>query len=218
MGAIHFSVDPELVGALRRVLPLRVFFETGTFRGDTAAAVAPEFEKVHTVEVSVPVHARAAARLSAYRNVSVILGNSPAVLRELGGQLASASVLYWLDAHWCGGETGGAQQECPLLAELDAIGTLNSQSAVLIDDARLFLAPPPEPHAIDQWPLLEEVVGHLRRLSRTHKLWIINDVFVFVPPAAFEAVIRYGRARGVDLAQLARAAGRGAGVPRPPGP
>jgi hypothetical protein len=32
------------------------------------------------------------------------------------------------------------------MAELDAIGTLNPQSVILIDDARYFVAPPPPPH------------------------------------------------------------------------
>jgi FkbM family methyltransferase len=207
MGAIHFSVDPELVRALRRALPLRVFVETGTYRGDTAAAVAGEFDSVITIELAAAIHSAAAARLAPMSNVTALLGHSPEVLRGLAPRLASESVLYWLDAHWCGSETGGQPHECPLVDELATISKLNETSAVLIDDARLFLAPPPPPHDNSKWPLLDEVVERLRALSQHHRLWVINDVFVFAPPKAYDAVVEYGRTRGLQLThQLARAA------------
>ena len=218
MGAIHFSVDLELVRALRRALPLRVFVETGTYRGDTAAAVAADFDAVVTIELAAPLHAAAASRLAPLSNVSARLGNSPEVLRELAPALAGDSVLYWLDAHWCGTETGGRENECPLAGELAAIGALNATSVVLIDDARLFLAPPPAPHDCSHWPLLQDVVARLGALNPHHRLWVINDVFVFAPPEAQAAVVEYGRMRGVDLELLARAARAAAPAVAPPVP
>ena len=197
MGAVHFSIDLELVRALRRELPLRTFVETGTFRGDTAVVAAQEFDQVTTIELAAQLHARAVARLAPYPNVTARRGSSPDVLRELAPKLANESVLYWLDAHWCGEATSGEKYECPLQQELESIGTLNSTSVVLIDDARLFLAPPPLPHDETQWPLLNEVVAQLTTLNARHLLWILNDVLVFAPPAAREAVVEYSRNRSV---------------------
>jgi hypothetical protein len=39
MGSIHFSLDLELVQALRKSLPLQVFVETGTFPGVRSRAL-----------------------------------------------------------------------------------------------------------------------------------------------------------------------------------
>ena len=198
MGAIHFSVDMRLVASLRRSVPLRVFVETGTFRGDTTAAVATAFAQVYTVELSRELFEAAAGRLAGFGNVTRLCGHSPRLLQELRPQLSGESVLYWLDAHWCGSGTAGDKAECPLLAELDAIATLNADSAILIDDARLFLAAPPAPHDPEQWPSLADVVERLRSLNREHGLWVVNDVIVFAPIAARQAMTEYARGGGVD--------------------
>jgi FkbM family methyltransferase len=212
MGAIHFSLDPNLVHALRTTLPLESFVETGTFQGDTANAMAAHFSNVHTVELSEPLYAKAVDRLAPLKNVTVIHGSSPDALRDLSKTLAAKSTLYWLDAHWCGGgETSGRHtNECPLLAEIAAIRSLNDRSVVLIDDARYFIAPPPPPNTWESWPLIEEVISALRGLSDRHKIWIINDVIIFAPKACEPDVVRYSHTFGVDLYALFLAATRSA--------
>jgi hypothetical protein len=203
MGAIHFSIDPELVHALRRSLLLQVFVETGTFQGNTTAFVAGGFRDVYTVEQSPPIFARTAERLKAYPNVTAILNNAPEALRLWRPMLERESVAYWLDAHWCGGETSEAAGECPLLEELAAIGTLNATSVILIDDARYFIAPPPRPHKASHWPDLETTLKHLHALCPgTHRSWVINDVIIFAPISAAADVIAYGQDHGVDLAKI----------------
>src|SRR5262249_25221802 len=146
--------------------------------------------------------ATAATRLASMRNVTNLAGHSPEVLRGLAPQLASEGVLYWLAAKRAP-ETAGQQHACLLVEELAAIGKLNESSVVLIDDARLFLAPPPPPLDQSKWPLLDEVTERLKALSPDHRLWVINDVFVFAPAKAYDAVVEYGRTRGVQLDQLA---------------
>jgi hypothetical protein len=55
------------------------------------------------------------------------------------------NILFWLDAHWSGGETYGESDQCPLIKELEVIFRYSKEKnfAILIDDVRLFLAPPP---------------------------------------------------------------------------
>jgi FkbM family methyltransferase len=206
LGAIHLSIDLEFVRLLRRVLPLRFFVETGTFRGDTAAAVAGEFDQVITIEAAASLHEAASKRLAPHANITLRHGSSPEILRELAPRLEKESVLYWLDAHWRGPESTGREFECPLETELAAIGTLNANSILLIDDARLFLAPPPAPYDSRLWPPIDTVAARLAALSARHQLWVINDVIVFAPAGAHDAVVEYSRTRGVDLERLARAA------------
>jgi FkbM family methyltransferase len=206
MGALFFSLDPALVNALRRQLPLDVFVETGTYHADTTASVAPFFNRVYTVELSPTLCAQAAQKLSQFPHVRVIPGSSAEILRVLMPDCAASSTLFWLDAHWCGGDTGGASNECPVLAELAAIGKLNETSVVLIDDARYFLGPPSAPHDAAQWPGIAEVAAALHRLSDKHRLWVINDVIIYAPARAAGDVLAYARSNGVDLAVLAEAA------------
>jgi hypothetical protein len=151
------------------------------------------FDKVYTVEFSKELFENTRRRLESLSNVSRYLGNSPDVIAKLVPQLANQSVLYWLDAHWCGTDTGGKEHECPLIQELHAIGRLNHQSVVLVDDARLFLAPPPEPHDSSHWPLLDELVEKLRSLNNYHRLWVIKDVLIFAPASVGEAMVEYSR-------------------------
>ncbi|MBD8554666.1 glycosyltransferase [Rhizobium sp. CFBP 8762] len=92
--------------------------------------------------------------------------------------------------------------QCPLLDELDAIGTLNAKSVILIDDARLFLGPPLAPHEISAWPSFDQVSVRLRSLSSTHKLMVINDVIMFFPPEAEGDIVAYGQANGTDWLQV----------------
>ena len=94
--------------------------------------------------------------------------------------------------------TAGELSQCPLLEELQAIEKLNSNSVVLIDDARLFLAPPLAPHEISQWPSLHQIVTCLLLLSSEHELMVVNDVIAFYPLTARPALESYARSCGID--------------------
>lgn len=207
MGAIHFSLDPELANLLRQKLQIRIFFETGTFEASTALSMAPLFERLYTVELSAKLYENAVKKLAHFPNVEVIRGNSPEVLLARAPELSRERVLYWLDAHWCNiTEADGAIEECALLAELQAIERLNENSVVLIDDARYFLAPPPAPHDAAKWPDLLKVITALLRTSDCHALYVINDTILYVPIRIANDVVAYGRNRGVDLFALTQAA------------
>jgi hypothetical protein len=199
MGAVTFSIDPRLVACLKEALPLTVFVETGTFRGDSLAEVVARFDESISIEASEALWREAVERFAAVPRVQVLRGDSPQVLKELREHLLGSSTLFWLDAHWCvAANTAGETSQCPLLAEIEAIGRLPEHSVVLIDDARLFLAPPPEPHDVAQWPLFADVVNRLRALSAAHELMVVNDVIAFYPKAARTALVGYARMHGVD--------------------
>ena len=201
MGAIHFSIDKGLVDLFRRALPLDTFVETGTFEGDSVDVVRADFREIYSIDCAESYHRNATARFAGAPSVHLLLGNSPDLLVKLRPKLADASVLYWLDAHWCvaGTPIGDESAQCPLLAELDAIGALNERSVLLIDDARYFLAPPPAPMESSHWPDFDSIVRKLFALSAVHRLMVLNDVIVFFPDACRGFVGDYARAAGFDL-------------------
>jgi hypothetical protein len=205
MGAVHFSIDGRLLGRLSELLPLEVFVETGTFEGASVETALAYFDELHTVELSDELFARAAARFEDSPAVHLHHGPSSEVLFTLSRRLRGRSILYWLDAHFCGRGSAGDALQCPLLAELDAIGSLGARSVVLIDDARLFMAPPPAPLIAEQWPSFRDVLTGLSRLNPDHELIVIDDVMVFFPPRLGEALRRFAREHAIDwLLALAR--------------
>ncbi len=113
---------------------LKTFVETGTYLGDTTAAVASTFAQCFTIEMSPQLHARSQERLSAFPNVECVLGDSasqlPPVLRRIEGPS-----LFWLDAHASGSETVDSGKG-PVFSELAAIYSGGGDHVVLIDDAR----------------------------------------------------------------------------------
>ena len=199
MGAVNFSLDVQLVSAFKKALSLPIFFETGTFKGDTVNALLPYFDRLITAELSEPLWEEAANRFAGKKKVELYLGSSPDIIAKLTPALKNSSVLYWLDAHWCVADnTSGEKSQCPLLEEILAIGQLNDQSIILIDDARLFLASPPEPHETSHWPSFDSIISALRQSNSQHELSVVNDVIIFAPKLAHDSVIGYAKNNGVD--------------------
>ena len=71
--------------------------------------------------------------------------------------------------------------------------------AILIDDARLFLALPPEPHDVPDWPRFREILERLFSLGASHELTVVADVIAFYPKRAHRAVSAYAQARDMQL-------------------
>ena len=172
--------------ALQPRLKLEEFVETGTYRGETTAWAADHFPRVTTIELSSQFHAAAVERFRTQPHVRVLNGNSVAVLREIVPGLAGAAI-FWLDAHWSGLDTAGREAECPLLDEIAVINAVSRQHVVLVDDARLFCAPPPRPHRADHWPDLASTISALADGGRRY-VTLFEDVLIAVPSAEREFV------------------------------
>jgi hypothetical protein len=199
MGAVTFSIDLQLVKTLKQALPLTQFVETGTFEGDTVEQVKPLFETIHSVELAEEYYLRSVERFQSIPHIKLYCGRSEDVLRSLQPLLEKQSVLYWLDAHWClANHTAGQTSQCPILQELDAIQHLNSDSVILMDDARLFLCPPPQPHEVSQWPSFDAILRKLYSLSNGHEVMVLNDVILYYPSTIRTAVQQYAYMSSVD--------------------
>lgn len=204
MGAVDFSIDTRLVDCLQRALPMRVFVETGTLEGEAITRVRDSFDEIHSIELSHYYYAHAVDRFAGDPHVRLYHGDSRRALASLRPTLADRAVLYWLDAHWCvADETEGERSQCPLLDELAALGSLNGESVVLIDDARLFLATPPYPYEASDWPGFHQVLQKLLPLSSSHEIAVINDVIIVFPSAIRTALSEHAKSYGIDwLAQV----------------
>jgi hypothetical protein len=189
MGLADFGLPHDLVEFLAAEHKLGCFFETGTYYGTSSAWAAERFAEVVTVEHAPILYSIARVKLGRFRNVKLMFGDSRALLQE---QLPSLpATLFWLDAHWCGGQTAGqGDAECPLLDELRLIAPDLDRHFVLIDDARLFAMPPPPPNNAEAWPCLSEIFDVLRSRHQPY-IAICRDVIIAVPAHAKPGLIAY---------------------------
>jgi hypothetical protein len=166
------------------------------------------FDEIHTCELSPTLHFAAAQKFKEKSSIHCHLGHSPDLLKKIVPALAGRPALFWLDAYWCGAEGGGVcENQCPLLEELDAIGPLDSRSAVWIDDARYFQAPPPKPLDREGWPTFHQVLERLLRIgAATHWLIFANDTMLFYLVTCEAPVLEYLYHEGVDWLAIAHSA------------
>jgi hypothetical protein len=189
MGLAEFGLPHDLVEFLAAEYQLGCFFETGTYYGTSSAWAAERFAEVRTVERAPMLFAIARVKLGRFRNVKLEFGDSRELLqRELP---SLPPTLFWLDAHWSGGQTAGqGDGECPLLDELRLIAPDLDRHFLLIDDARLFAMPPPPPCSAEAWPCLTEIFDVLRSRHQPY-ITICRDVIVVVPAHARPGLVGY---------------------------
>ena len=195
MGDISFGPDTSTASWLKDALNVDTFVETGTYKGQTSHQMARIFKNVFTVEGSEFYYKVAVQNLINAANVSITNSDSVSFLE--GSIWNYKPAIFWLDAHWCGTETAGVENECPVIAEIRALKNIDlSKSAILIDDARLFLKPPPEPHKIDQWPTLREVLEHL---PKNHQVFVQDDVIYSVPVSISRDFAKFLKSRNESI-------------------
>lgn len=135
-GRLLYLPDPErhaVIAGYAQRHGLRHLVETGTYRGDTVAALVSMFDTVDTVEMEPKLYKAARMRFRDDRRVRCHHGDSrkalPSILANLKGP-----ALFWLDGHTSGPET--ARSDCPLRAELMMVLADRRRHVILIDDAR----------------------------------------------------------------------------------
>jgi hypothetical protein len=169
----------QLVADLGRANGISRAVETGTHRGDGAATLARHFRRVETIELSRHYALRAKLRFLTNGRIAVRQCDSARLLRP-----STEPTMYWLDGHWSGGDTAGADHECPVLDELRATSPGHENDCYVIDDARLFVNPPPPPHDPGHWPSLDEIREVVAEIRPRHRVRVERDVIVVEPRGA----------------------------------
>ena len=176
MGLINFGVPEEEIEFLKHIMKLDVFVEGGTYKGGTAKSMGEKFRKIFTIEKSDIMFEIAKENLKDTNNITLLKGDTREHLDSIIAN--NENILFWLDAHWSGGDTYGEEDECPLIEELDIIFKYNKNYVILIDDARLFLAPPPYPHNFNNWQSLTDI---MKAIPESWELIEFEDVIYLFP-------------------------------------
>ncbi|MBE9121947.1 FkbM family methyltransferase [Tychonema sp. LEGE 07199] len=180
----------EIIYKLKEVYGLDNFIETGTYQGHTAYWASQVFEQVFTIEYSQDIYQKVTEKYGHITNIDFLYGDTRNLLEKTVSRLKKPS-LFWLDAHWSGGLTYGESDECPLIAEIEIINRSHCEHFIFIDDARLFLSPPPPPHLPQQWPDINTVSNLLNAAKNRRHIVIVDDVIIAVPARAKELIVQY---------------------------
>lgn len=141
------------------------FVETGTYRGDTVAGLAPLVPRVVSIELDQRLATLAQARFVDDPGIEILQGDSAQRLPEIVADLREPA-LFWLDGHFSGGATAG-DGACPIMDELTTVLGTDVEHIVLVDDARLF-------DGTDAYPTIDEVRELVAKL-RPGIGWQVED-------------------------------------------
>lgn len=212
MGIITFGIPGEIILQLARLNDATVFIETGTFHGGTTQWAANHFDSVFTIERAENLYNLHHEELARLKGVKPLPGDSREVLPSIVAEIGERRAVFWLDGHWSGEETAGANDECPLLGELACLSG-RTGDIILIDDARLFLCAPPQPHKPSQWPTIGDIVAALPGAQSRPLIQIVDDVIFAVPDeeALTSCLINYAQQRSDSFWQTFGKLQRGEG-------
>jgi hypothetical protein len=164
---------------------LRTFVETGTFHGDTLAALRKDFDDLTSIELGDQLHEEAERRFAGDPKVTVLKGDSRVVLPEVAARI-STPTLFWLDAHYSGQwhpdfeETAGADRPMPIFEELEAV-LADPRHVIYIDDARLFNG------EYEQWPTVPQISDFVAGQAPQRAVAVVDDIIRVLPGSAAAA-------------------------------
>ena len=187
------GIPEEVTLFLKENFKSDVFIETGTYYGNTTMWASKHFEKVHTIEFSEQIYQVTSKKYAHVDNINFHFGDTRILLAEiLKGLENSSKVILWLDAHWSSGETYGENDNCPLIKELEIIIQSKRNACILIDDARLFLAPPPLPNNYHQYPGIQDIV---KLYGDDTFITVYEDVIIIIPSSLKSSFQEYLQSR-----------------------
>lgn len=112
------------------------FVETGTHIGTTIFAMQSYFNKLYTVELTKSC-VDWCIEQNKNENTKFYNGSSESILPEIIKELDGPTI-FFLDAHYSGGDTSHGNVICPIYEELEIIMKLKHKCIIIIDDFRDF--------------------------------------------------------------------------------
>ena len=171
---VPHGIKRRIVRGYAREFNARTLVETGTYMGDMLAGMLSNFDELYSIELSPIYYERAQLRFARRPKVRLLCGDSGEKLAELLPRLQNRT-LFWLDAHFSGGNTARGAIDTPIMQELARIlGRPDSRDVVLIDDARCFIG-----H--DGYPTIDEVRQYVTSKRPDYDVELSEDIIRLTP-------------------------------------
>ena len=165
----------RMIRSLARERGIKVLVETGTYLGDTVAALLPYFRKIYSVEVNPGFYEIASQRFADRTKVHLICGDSSVELGGIVEKLDQAAV-FFLDGHLEFAATAVSEEASPVLKELECILRAKERGhVVLVDDARCFGVP------FSGYPTVGKVKTLVAEVRPDSRVEVVNDIIQILP-------------------------------------
>lgn len=162
------------IAAIASKYNCQTLIETGTYYGQMVNFAKKRFAKVKSVEIHRPFFLQNKKQFEGDSNVEIYFGGSQDRLSEMI-DTSEGRVLFWLDGHYSGVGTGGADDVCPIIRELRLIAqSKRNDHCILIDDARCFVGE-------GGYPTIDEAFAELRAINSSYKLVVDRDCLLALP-------------------------------------
>lgn len=148
----------------------KIFIETGTYLGEMVYALRNQFDSLYTIELSNYLFRTSKKRLSDFKNINFLLGDSGIELVKIVNHINEPAI-FWLDGHYSGGITEKGKSETPILKELQTICESPYQNIILIDDARCF-----GNSEFPDYPSIKELKDYVLKLKSISNFEIKDDI------------------------------------------
>lgn len=161
----------KTVAAYAKNCRCNILIESGTYLGEMVEYQEKNFDKIFSIEIADIFYEFSSKRLKKHKNISILKGDSSTVLGKVCKKISQDDrVLFWLDGHYSGGQTGKGEKECPIYEELTNIfETRADQDAILIDDARCF-------NGEGDYPALPELCMFIKQERKNANIEIKDDM------------------------------------------
>tara|TARA_Y100000310_G_scaffold335129_1_gene416415 strand:+ start:547 stop:1215 length:669 start_codon:yes stop_codon:yes gene_type:complete len=183
----HLNV--ELITLAQRY-EAKIFFETGTHLGNRVLfmALQGDFKEIHSVEISKS-WIKLAQRSLSNNNIDMSQihlwwGDSAKCMPEILNNIGERCI-FWLDAHYSGGEADGksdGEHECALIGELNAIRDHHIDNHVIvIDDIADSIS------GIKGWPNINEICKLIKQINSQYCITVkYGRLFAEISQMAFQ--------------------------------
>lgn len=163
---------------LAKKYKLKVFVETGTYRGETINALKNSFDSLYSIELSTELYNKARAKFSRYPRIKIYNGDSKNILPQIVAQL-KVPTLFWLDAHYSGGVT--AFSENPIIDEITTIIQAKKEDVIVIDDLRLFGIEP-------DYPKYQDLKDYVKKIGNERFVVKAGPDCILIAPAKDKSI------------------------------
>ena len=174
---------------------LTTLVETGTAYGEMIEHLRDEFKEIHTIELKYSWFQLAKKHFSRFPHIHLYAGDSSKILPPLLDRLKSPAI-FWLDAHFSGGNTVMGDKETPVLEELTAIfNSKKRKHVILIDDLVQFQVNPAYPS-----------IAALRSLVRSYNpkadFVCLAEGMIAITPDKSRRRVQYGQSVSCQIKNL----------------
>ena len=159
-----------IIEQISKKYQLKYFVETGTFLGHMIEAQRNNFLSLYSIEVEPNLYMKAYKYFMPYKHIKLVQGDSAIKLKEVLDEIGNQPVLFWLDGHYSGENTGMGDKQCPVYDELEIIfNKVIAAKYILIDDARCF-------DGTNDYPSINELKDFVGKKEKGLQVKILNDI------------------------------------------